>query len=111
MDFAGKKSSILRIVAKYRFFVASLLYYGEIHRKLDEIETDLSDATAIRTFLTFNFGRDTKYNLLLPLVQQTIDRLDRILVAVNERREQLEQLKNALVDGCDIDEFLRSVVF
>lgn len=106
MKFEEKKCFILHIVAKYECFIASTLYPNEIQSKLDQINTDLSAASSIRTFLIINIGRDTKYNAFLPLVQRTIDRLKMILAAVIYRFDRLQEFKNCFDDDCDTDELL-----
>lgn len=111
MDFSKKKCRILSIIAKYKYFNASSLFYNEIHCKLAQIETDLSAAHSIRTFLIINIGRDAKYKALLPLVERTIGDLETIVAAVNERIERLEEFRNAFDDESDADDILRWIIY
>lgn len=109
--FLKKKICFLQIKAKYKYFNASTLHYNETHSKLAEIETDLSSVRSIRTFLIINVGRDTTYNALLPLVEQTICDLDTIVAAVNAQIERLEEFRNAFDDGSDVDDILRWMLY
>lgn len=113
MDFARKNGCISHISEKYKFFSASYLFPKEIPRKLDEINADLTAAHSIRTSLLLNLGRNEKLNILLLLVHQTINALEAVLAAVNNRMARLQEVNNALNvdDEDDIDEILRSILY